>query len=751
MSLHRRQFLQIAAVSSAGAVAGTACYIPAREVLLQSPSRLPEDLLTLDTHYATSLGGNGALVRVVEGRALKIEGNPDHPVNQGRSNPWMQAQLQMLYHPDRFEGPRQSVSRGTGQYHPISWQNAITDVAAKVRDARGRVLLVTPVLSGAQAWVADRFAQAVGASRLSVEPLEDTVYRAAARAVFGTDQLPDYDLGRAGTILSFGADWLGAWQNQVRNNLGYGEFRQGRSSRGYVIHIDSRFSLTAANADEFVPCRPGTEGILALSIAQALQAARLGDTAAFPAASSLQPYAAATVAQQTGVPAEKITAIARKIAESGPAIVLGGGSAGAQTNGLFNLTQILNLNVLLGSVGRTGGVRFNPTVDLGEIPTNQTPSSFTDWEREVIRLRGLGNQAVVLVYNANPVFDLPGSLGIADAIRGAGTVVSFSSMLDETTELADYVLPSNTVLEDWAIETPASGPGYAVVNMVQPVVNRVRDTRPFGDTLIAVAQQIGADVGRQFNFQSQKDVAREAVRTLYARRAVGSVSTSGSFDEFWTGILQRGGFWSPSQTGTGSARQVSAPTSVEAPRFAGDANEYPYHLNIFADPTFGKDSRSADLPWLQALPDPTTTVSWNTWVEVGTNTAKTLGVVEGDVVTVASPNGQFTASVYINPAQPDFSVAVPFGNGRTAGGRWIRHQGGGLIASNSRLKPMGSNPMAAIAPLTDAQTGGLAWGATRVKISKTGRRENIHKYEGFVTPVNQAGEHMKPVQIATTD
>ncbi|MFN8532827.1 MAG: molybdopterin-dependent oxidoreductase [Dehalococcoidia bacterium] len=740
MAASRRDFLKIAGVSSAGAVTFAGCTIPARDMRVESPTRIPEDLVTgRDNYYATGgTRGNGVIVRVMEGRAHKVEGNPDHPVSTGKSTAWDQALVQLLYHPDRYQGPlRLNGSRGAGTFAPLAWNDAITQAVEAVRGATGgRLVVMTPPLSGPTFAVVDAFVRALGGSHLTLDLNDDPVYRAAAQRVFGADLAPDYDFARANSILSIGADWLGTWGSTVRQGIGYGQFRQGKATRGYLIHIDSRFSATAANADEYVPCRPGSEGIVALSIAQALVAGNFGDRAAYPGggAQALAAFAPAQTAQATGIPAERITAIAQRLGQNGPAMVIGGGSAGAQTNGLFNLTQILSLNVLLGAIGTPGGIRLNPAPpNVPNVPASFRPGAgtFTNWQGEMIRLRQVGKDAVILAYNVNPVFSLPPSLGVRELLLNASKVISLSTLPDETSELADLILPSNSALEEWGVEVPEVGPGYQVVSFKQPVVNRVFDTRQFGDTVLDLMRAIGGDVQRAVPFPTVRDGARLFAQPLFSAGR-GSV-TAENFELFWNGVLQRGGWWSTNTTQPTTARPVSFSTSAEPARFSGD-DSYPFFLQPFVAPTLGSPE-GAQLPWLQQTPDPVTTVAWGTWVEINAKVAGQLGVREGDVVVVESPSGRIEAPIYVNYGTPDWTVAIPVGNGHTGGGRWA--------------KGYGVNPIMLVGDLTDQQTGALAWAATKVKLTKTGRHVPLAKLEGYVPAIQMS--HAEALKITNQD
>jgi anaerobic selenocysteine-containing dehydrogenase len=139
------------------------------------------------------------------------------------------------------------------------------------------------------------------------------------------------------------------------------------------------------------------------------------------------------------------------------------------------------------------------------------------------------------------------------------------------------------------------------------------------------------------------------------------------------------------------------------------------------------DGSTAHLPWLQEMPDPLTSAMWSSWVEINTQTAATLNIAQGDIVEVASTQGSVRAPAFVSPAIAPDVIAMPIGQG---------HESFTQFAS-----ARGVNPIAILAPLTESETGSLAWAATRVTISRVGdadgslilfageMRENPHEHE----------------------
>ena len=222
MGITRRQFLRWSGVSALGAVIFNGCRIPEEELQVESPVDLPEDLVTgIDNWYATVCrqdpGGCGIIVRVVEGRAKKVEGNPDFPINRGKHSARSEAGLQALYHPDRIEQPQYRDSR-SGEFAPISWNSAREILQRKLEGVsdRSRFLMVTEPLRGHLALLGSEFVQAYGGRHMAFESLEEINLRRAVKDVYGQDRLPDFDIENTNYLYSFGADFLSTWVSPVR-------------------------------------------------------------------------------------------------------------------------------------------------------------------------------------------------------------------------------------------------------------------------------------------------------------------------------------------------------------------------------------------------------------------------------------------------------------------------------------------------------------------------------------------------------
>src|SRR5438552_413715 len=293
--MDRRDFIRISAITGATATLDC-CGQPERQLIRFIPE---EDLVPGVATWKPGVctlcsAGCGLSVRVMPGEAevirkgqvgllqmglaKKLEGNPAHPVNHGKLCPRGQAGVQALYHPDRIRTPlKLSGPRGSGNFVEIGWDEALeilrSELAAllKANDASSLTFLTGP-MRDQRGVLIEKFLQAFGAPPpVTFELFDEAVERRANALSFGHAQLPTYELGRVNYLLSFGSDFLGTWNSPVAQAIGYGAMRQGRPGRrGKLVQFESRMSLTGASADEWIPCRIGYEGALALGIAHEL-------------------------------------------------------------------------------------------------------------------------------------------------------------------------------------------------------------------------------------------------------------------------------------------------------------------------------------------------------------------------------------------------------------------------------------------------------------------------------------------------
>ena len=733
MHLGRRKFLAGVA-GTAGSAVIVGCAAPERESKVQSfvlapEQSLPGDSVWFATADAHSRYGNSVVVRTVDGRAKKVEGNPGFPVNNGKSDARAQAAVQSLYHPDRIKNPMiPAGNRGDGRYEEIAWEQALDLLVTKL-GAANSFHLITPRLTGTEAGVAAAFTDLFGGDHLVYETIENTNFQAAVHKVLGANNTPHFDLGNSGIVLSFGADFLGTWGSPVMYSQAYHQLRSGE--RGRLTQIEPRMSLTGASADRWIYVKPGQEGALALSIAQVIVAEALVDhevwrevLEAVGGVDVLNLYAPDLVTERTGVPVRLIQEIAREFVERQPGVALAGGPALAQTNGLDNASAALFLNLVVGNLGKPGGVLPNPAAPAN-IPAPLQATSFAEWRTYTDDLAARTAPDVMFVYDADPSFGIPGTPSFADALAGTPFVVGMSTFMNETVGVADLILPATHPFESWGDFAADPAPGVQVIGYQQPVTVTWTEARSFGDVLLTVAPEIKGEGA--FSSANMHEAVRANAEELF-----GIPGSGAEFEPTWVELLRRGGTWDqPAAAEPFALLPNWNAGSMSAPEFAGDPTSFEFHLIPFETIAIGTGDES-ESPWLQSVGDPLTTIAWITWAELNPKTAESLGVATGDVVAVDARYGTMEIPVFVSPVTPPDVVAVPVGRGRRFGGRWRRDRG--------------ENVFSVIEPAVDSSTGALAWASSRARVRKLDRTITMPMLERVAEPRNDGPEPVLEVK-----
>ena len=728
--ISRRDLLQYIGAGGIGAVGGV-LYSESieRDVELIIPQVVPPEDYSpgIATWYNTVCNqcsaGCGISVRIREGKAKKIEGNPVHPVSQGRLCARGQSGLNVLYNPDRIREPLTNAGqRGTGNFYPISWDEVLTTIGSrigrlKIENNASRVRLLTGRVRG---HLDELFAQFMGLLGSDHYQQYDFTYPSALKAAnkisFGIDQLPYYDIKNADLLLSFGADYLGTWISPVHHSLAYGHMRQGRAGRrGKTVQVEPRMSLSGAAADEWVAARPGTEGLLALGIAHILVSdGHYNGSDRDQWSDVLQAYSPSAVSAETDISEGNIRQLAREFGTSKAALAIAGGATTAGTNAVASAVAVNALNHLAGNLGQPGGIIFNS--DQAFSATPGTRQAGMQGILDLVEAMEAGEVDVLLVHDSNPIFSLPDGVGFRQALDKVPLIVALSSFRDETTEQADLILPTNTYLESWGDDVPDPGVGFPVASISQPVVTTLYDTLPVGDIILSLARQIGGELPMAMPWRTMEEFVKERWREEYEKRG----SADQDFEAFWQAALEAG-VWGQPGVMTGdqivpSSSSTIAAITNPASQFAGSETDYPLVLHPYLSASL-LDGRGANLPWLQELPDPLTSVVYGSWAELNPATAEDLGIREGDVLEVETPAGSVSVPALIFPALRPGVVAMPIGQGHTAYGRYARNRG--------------ANPMDLVSMQIDDRSGDLAWAATRARVRNTGERLQIIKTDGI--------------------
>ena len=711
--LSRRDFLKLSGAGIAAAIL-TGCGPLSRYVTREPYTQMPEYSYNgISTLYATTCrecpAGCGMIVRTMQGRAIKVEGNPNHPVSLGKTCARGQVSLEGLYNPDRIQYPGKQAPRGTGKLAQMTWDKAVGIVQdALTKNKPEEIAFLLGLTSDHLADLVSGMAASLGApAPLRYSAFETFEARATlagvAKQVFGIPALPFFDLANADVIFSFGANFLETYHSPVAYARGFAAMRQGHTGkRGYLVQFEPRMSQTAVVADEWIPLAPGMEGLVALAIGRLVAETRRGS---LPRAYSNVDVPG--ISKASGVSEADLRRLAGVFSAASHPLAIPGGVALAASNGSEAGQAVLTLNALVNNLGQAGGVFLTPSLPVNE--ANPTIPNTAAAIQDLVRRMKSGSVKVLFIHGVNPVFELPPSLGFAQALGKVPLVISFASFPDETAMQADYVFPDHTGLEAWGYQKVITGTDRPVISGLQPVVAPLYDTMASADVFLAAIQAIGGNLATSIPYTDEVEFLQQSLQGLVTEQGFYNAQDIQSFWLFWQ---QNGGWWNKS-AGLGSPvaqNALDTASGQSAPVFDGDGDFYlmPFFSTLLSDGT------GANRPWLQETPDPTTTVVWNSWVEINPVTADKLGLANDDVVNITSPFGELEASVYRYPAIRPDTIAVPFGQGHTAYGRYAQNRGAnlaGLLGTRLNL------------------AGDLALYSVKVKIEKTGRVQPLARFE----------------------
>ncbi|QXE89934.1 4Fe-4S dicluster domain-containing protein [Geomonas subterranea] len=649
--MSRRTFLWITGGSSIALATDTPRKLVNKLIPKVTP---PEEISPGDwTYYATTCrecpAGCGMHVANRDGRATKAEGNPGHPVNRGALCPRGQSSLQGLFDPDRVT---RVLYRSGRKLREKSWQEAFTSISTRLASG-GRVALLSSLQTGALAEVLHAFTATFGSDRLLFyEPFNYESLRAAHQQLFGLPVIPRYDLEGSDFILSFAADFLETWGSPVR------QARQFSDARGYregesparMAYLGPRLSMTASNADRFVQASPEQIPVLAAALLKVVLDRgwyRNDPGPVRPALDALIKSSPLPALDQELLVtlAREFTSARRPVALTGPQYA--GGSAGTDT-----ALCVALLNYAVGAIGTT--------VDFSRPHALSLSARAAELD---LFFASLGPQDVLFVLDANPAYCRTGA---AEQMTRAGMVVYLGTQLDETAELARWVLPTDTPLESWGEYQPEPG----VDGLMQPVMGRLHDTRGAGDILIALARLAGRPLKT-----ARGTAPADLLAWLKERRGL---SGGEQAEQAWQAALRKGGAWqeTPPPAGTGPAPNLagfSLHAPLPGPARAEDVELWPWASIMLYD------GRQANRGWLQEAPDPITFIVWGNWIDLHPKKAALLGIEDGDLAQLTSHAGSLRAPVRLTREVEERTAAIGLGQGHSALGQNARGVGSNVF------------------------------------------------------------------------
>ncbi len=612
----RRGFLKLMGASMA--LAGLAGCTKQPDEPIYPYVKAPEDLvLGKPMYFATAhpftTGAVPLLVKSSEFRPIKVDGNPEHTYNRGGSDPYSQGSLLALYDPDRSQ---HVTYRGEGR----AWEEfaeAFRDKVASTKDGTGIYFLSSAIASPtlARQW------QAVEKAYPKAKLVQYDPALAGTFLVGGLNV--QYDLSAADVIVSLDADFLSSasypgFHRLVRD---YADRRkQPENGMNRLYTVESAPTTTGFKAEHRLGLRASEIPAFAAALAAAVGVSGVS-----------APSYAWSAEQQ-----KYLAALAKELkANAGKSAVIPGLYQQPSVAGLA-----LAINNALGNLGKTVMASQETAIPL---PSDQ----LADFKSLVADLNA-GKVDWLVILNANPIYDAPADLDFASAFNKASIVAHLGSHVDETGQVSHWHIPAAHYLEYWSDARAYDG----TVSIVQPLIDPLYGGRSAHDFFQALLDN---------PMLSSYEAVRETWKPVI----------KGDFETGWRKALHDG--WI---AGTAfAAIDANLPHSTPMyPKVPAPVPKDSIEIIFRPDPTI-YDGRWSNVGWLQELPKPVTSLSWDNAAIVSGATLTRLGLEEEDIVELSVGGGRVKAPVIVAPGHPDNSVTVYLGYGREFAGRVGSGQG----------------------------------------------------------------------------
>lgn len=760
----RRTFLKSSAFTAAAFTAGHLIKQP--EISHLSASHESTEGVITENWISTSCLNCSTrcaiMVRVANGKAVKITGNPLSRVSEGQICPRGHIGLQVLYDPNRVRKPlkRTNPKKGKGEdpgWTPITWSQALGEIITRLKTLKDKaephkVLLFHGLNSVSNQDMIIRFAEAYGTPNVfSGGAHENEAENMGRWMADGNTEPTGYDLGNSNYVLAFGANIVESVKPLARNLRMWGKIRRERPNRAKVVVIDPRYSVTAAKADRWIPINPGTDGALAMAIANIIISEKLYDsefisdwTSGFDVyrETVLNSYDPDKVALLTGIEANSIRLLAREFAQTKPAIAWIGKGASRWPNGSYNSYAIFCLNALVGSIDTPGGIIYQedpsyndmskPAEDVvanegkarPKMSLNKTalhPNSKAVTHKLIDSLLNKDPYPIEMAMGFNSNFNMsePGTGRWNEALNKLPFYVHIAPFISEMAEYADIMLPTTTFLEEWGYDQSPPGSGFAEAKIKQPVVEPLAEARCIADIIFDMANQLEETTARFFtNIGSDaQSFVRYRTKTIlpwpeFCKRGVwiGPVYQYHKYDRIFKTPSRKFEFFSKNLENLLEKQGIKIDPGTnrclphyEECQFLGAKENFPLILSTY-QPLLNIENGSQNYPWAQEIFMVMHGVGWTNFAEINDKTARALGIKDKDQVWIESPYGRLKTKARVIQGIHPQVVSISQGQGHHTGGKW--------------QADIGTNPNEIIGTDQDHLSGQPALFNTRVKVYK---------------------------------
>ena len=635
-SLSRRKFLALLGASAA--LAGTACsdYRDKGEIIPYN--RKPEEItLGKPNYYASTCtacaNACGILVKTREGRPIKIDGNPDHPISRGKICSHGQASIMSLYDPDRLKNPKKKQDRRFVDYN---WKDANDEIMFDLMNAGNQEIAIIShkIISPSTKKVLDDFASKYPSTKIySYEVFDSSVRNSAWKKCYGSGEFPAIKWNEADIILSLDGDFLGESNNRIENARLFSEKRDiinKKFNRLYVI--EGNVSITGMTADYRLRLRPDLQLNFVLSVINELNKKGAG----IPVNSG--GLTLADFVNQYGLDQAALNSLVSDLLNNkGKALVYAGDQLPEDLHIAVNL-----LNSALGNEAiynfQTGPSIVHPLSSMAEL-------------KDLTQRMNAGEVGVAIHLNSNPEYDFPSDLNYTDAISNVSTVVSFVEIENETSVNSNFILPINNQLESWGDAKTRRG----IYSLQQPVISPLYDTRQSESILLT---WISGDSSIY-----EESIYHKYLMNNWEKNIFPLTGINLEFKRFWYSALHDGVINIEEKNSSFGSISTSAGQQIEPTK---DMDTF----SLFIKESYAVgDGRFANNGWLQELPHPVSKIVWDNYAAISPKSANQLGLKTNDIVELSTgEKNKLAIPVLVQPGAADNAITIETGYGRKNGG-----------------------------------------------------------------------------------
>ncbi len=624
LSSTRRDFLKYFGFTVSSAAILAACNkAPVRNVIPYAFK--PAEVVPGTANWYSSTcnacsAGCGTIVKVREGRPVKVEGNPDNKINNGALCAVGHAELLSLYDKARYEGPlkdKANIEIGALDKEVMASLNEISLANEEI------VILTSTVNSPSTRGAIKEFINKYPTSKhIQYEEFSSYAIQAANEKSFGKLVLPSYRFDKANVIVSFGADFLGTWISPVQFTQQYTAGRKAINGMSRHIQFETNLSLTGSNADVRVPITPSQEGIYLLNLYNKI------------ASSTGAPALAATTIEG---PVNMIENTAKELlANKGKSIVVSGSND-------INVQLLVNaINSALENIGTT--------VDM----TNYSKQKMSDDAamEQFVNDLSEGKVKAVIVYGTNPSYNYYNATKFNEGLKKAKLSISLATTHDETADNCMYVMPSHHTFESWNDHEAIAGQ----YSLTQPTIAPIFNTRQAQETLLAWSG-VNTDF---YGFIKQTWASNHSGVDFNAVLEKGYLAGAAVIEDLKPSKSIKATKTVIATTTTANANLDSAATSLV--KLDAD-NKGKVQVKLYEKVGL-RQGRMSNNPWLQELPDPISKVTWDNYVASSIVYASKNNLADGNLVTLKGGSVATEIPFLRQPGQANNTLSIAVGYGR---------------------------------------------------------------------------------------